>query len=81
MTSGEIFKHAWRGGCRIVETAGTRLCRMVRKVPRVMRLRCETCGRTWTVTTTGKGGCPRGWRKCPHGCNAARLRREHRASP
>jgi hypothetical protein len=42
------------------------------------RLRCDTCGQEWSPNLRPGGRNPRGWWKCPNGCNqlSAEQRRE-----
>ncbi len=34
-------------------------------------LRCMTCGQTWSPDLQAHGKLPRGYWKCPNGCNAS----------
>jgi hypothetical protein len=38
------------------------------------RFKCETCGNTWSPDLLPGGWFPRGWWKCPRGCNATQTR-------
>lgn len=32
--------------------------------------RCQQCGQVWSPTLQTEGRLPRGWWKCPNGCNS-----------
>lgn len=32
--------------------------------------RCQQCGQVWSPNSPAGGRLPRGWWKCPNGCNA-----------
>lgn len=38
--------------------------------PSSVRLRCRDCGQLWSPNLGTGGQLPRGWWRCPNGCNA-----------
>lgn len=76
----ELEKSARAVGAYVVEGEGTQAIRMVRHLPKRIRLVCARCRASWWVAVSKTGRCGLGWRNCPRGCNARAVARHNRSA-